>query len=66
MFLSRWFEARWRRKHPMRTREQIRDDILARYEAIGRGIAMRMTRGNGAIIAGNFATEKDRERRRRA
>lgn len=55
-----------RRKRPLRTQAEIRADILAEREIIGRFIAARMTRGNIAISRGNFLTRKGLERRRRS
>ena len=55
-----------RRKRPLRTRAEIRADILAEREIIGRSIAARKMRGNIAISRGKFVTSKDLKRRRRS
>jgi hypothetical protein len=54
-----------RRKYPLRSRAQIREDILAEHERVGRSIAARMTRGNILISQGKFLTRADLDARRR-
>ena len=47
-----------------RSRDQIRAEILDRYESVGRMIAARFSRGNVNIAAGRFVTGRDLEMRK--
>jgi hypothetical protein len=50
---------------PPISRKELRDEVLERYEAIGRKIAQRYVRGNVNIKAGRFFTKRDIEERKK-
>jgi hypothetical protein len=44
---------------PPPSREQLKKEVLARYEELGRKAASRFVRGNVNIKAGRFLTKRD-------
>ena len=44
---------------PPKSRESLREEVLERYEEIGRKVAQRFVRGNVNIKAGRFQTKND-------
>jgi hypothetical protein len=44
---------------PPRSREDLKKEVLDRYEEIGRKTAQRFVRGNVNIKAGRFLTKRD-------
>lgn len=47
------------RRHPPKTAEQVRVEVLARQDSVGHAIAQRYARGNVNIQLGAFLTKED-------
>jgi hypothetical protein len=52
------------RRHPLKSREQIKAEIVARHEKMGHSLAQRYVRGNVNIKRGAFLTRDDLDARR--
>ena len=54
-FLTKMFD----RRTPLKSEEQLRNEVQAHRDALGREIAQRYVRGNVNIKAGRFLTKSD-------
>jgi hypothetical protein len=52
------------RRHPAKSKDEIRAEIDERHDTIGRSIAKRYTRGNVNIKRGAFLTREDLDARK--
>jgi hypothetical protein len=52
-------------RHPQKSRDILRQEVLQGYDEIGRTVAQRFVRGNVNIKAGRFLTAKDLAARKR-
>jgi hypothetical protein len=50
---------------PPKSKERLREEVLERYDEIGRSVAKRFVRGNVNIKAGRFMTKPDLAKRKR-
>lgn len=53
------------RRHPAKSKEEIRAEVIAHHDAIGRSIAKRYTRGNVNIKRGAYLTREDLDARKK-
>jgi hypothetical protein len=53
------------RRHPIKSRDEIRTDVIAHHDAIGRAIAKRYSRGNVNIKRGAYLTRDDIDARKK-
>lgn len=53
------------RRHPPKSREDIKAEVVARHDAMGHELAKRYARGNVNIKRGAFLTRDDLDARRK-
>jgi hypothetical protein len=58
------FERALARRHPVKSKDDIRAEVDERHDAIGRSVAKRYTRGNVNIKRGAFLTREDLDARK--
>ena len=57
--LTKLIKYAYARRHPPKTAAEIRAEVVAEHEEIGREVAARFARGNVNIKAGRFFTRRD-------
>jgi len=63
--LRRWIDTLLARRHPFKSREEIKAEVEAHRDAIGHEAAQRFSRGNVDIKLGEFTTREDLDHQKR-
>ncbi len=63
--LMKWIDRLLARRHPPKSKNEIRAEVEARRDAIGHDAAQRFSRGNVNIKLGEFTTKEDLDRQKK-